>query len=275
MTANRNFPRNCQDSGVELKRDAMRAAPTTTPAGGFLAALCGAVVPKAAAEQRACRMPESTHASRASAKPGGIPAKLHSHVEHSRGGPSVEVTNMARILPGPYNASVLLKTCRRFLLAGAGVITICLGVSRSVVGQSEHSVESQANLLPATVGEPLTIKPVDMQDIDCIVAAWQPSAKMPILTLICPPSTVFSPIRVLIKFSWMKSEDIPTGLEHIVAVAGTLTKIRTSKTVVQVWLPLDKKGKGDARESWIGFNAVVDIALLRIGPKGKALPSSL
>src|SRR5262245_22233369 len=249
----------------------MRAMPTTTTAGGFLAALCGAVVPKAAAEQRACWM-ESTLASEALAKPGGIPAKLYSDVENLRNGPSVEVTNMARPLPGPYNSSVLLKACRRFLLAGASVTIICLGASRSVFGQSEHPVESQANLLPATVGEPLTIKPVDMQDIDCIVAAWQPGAKMPVLTLICPPSTVFSPMRVLIKFSWMKPEDIPAGLEHTLAPAGTPAKIRTSKTVVQVWLPVANKGKADARESWIAFNAVVDVALLRGSPKGKALP---
>ena len=179
---------------------------------------------------------------------------------------------MPKSLPGPYNAGVLLQACRRFLLAGASVITIWLGASRSVLGQSEHTVESQANFLPATVGEPLTIKPVDMQDIDCIVAAWKPNAKMPVLTLICPPSTVFSPMRVLIKFSWMKPEDIPTGLEHILAPVGTPTKIRTSKTVVQVWLPVNKNGKTDARESWIAFNAVIDVALLRGNPKGKALP---
>src|SRR5262245_1106222 len=217
-------------------------------------------------------MAESTQASGALGNAGGIPAKFHTDVEHSRDSPSVEVTNMPRILPNPYNASFLLKACRRFLFAVASVVTICLGASRSVLGQSEQPVESQANLLPATVGEPLTIKPVDMQDIDCIVAAWQPSAKMPVLTLICPPNTVFSPMRVLIKFSWMKPEDIPAGLEHILAPAGTPTKIRTSKTVVQVWLPVNNKGKADARESWIAFNAVIDVALLRGSPKGKALP---
>jgi hypothetical protein len=249
----------------------MRAVPTTTPADGFLAAQRGAVVPKAAEETSGLAKWQKTPMhrerwqSQAVSRPSSIPMSSTRETVLP-----LEVTNMARILPDPYNASVLLKACRRFLLAG--VITICLGASRSVLCQSEHPVESQANFLPATVGEPLTIKPVDMQDIDCIVAGWQPSTKLPVLTLICPPSTVFSPMRVLIKFSWMKPEDIPVGLEHIQAPAGTPTKIRTSKTAVQVWLPVNKKGKTDARESWIAFNAVIDVALLRGSPKGKVLP---
>ena len=74
--------------------------------------------------------------------------------------------------------------------------------------------------------------------------------------------TVFAPLRVLIKLSWMKTEDAPINPEHILAPAGTPTKIRTNKTAAQVWLQVEEKGERKLRSTWIGFNAVVDVALL-------------
>jgi hypothetical protein len=135
------------------------------------------------------------------------------------------------------------------------------------LSQSEHKFQSEGNLLPASIGEPLTVKPLDMQDIDCIVAQWRTAGKIPVLTLICPPSTVFSPLRVLIKLSWMKPEDAPVSPEHILAPAGASTKIRTDKTAALIWLQVDEKGKREPRGTWIGFNAVVDVALLSGRPK--------
>ena len=159
--------------------------------------------------------------------------------------------------------------CLGLVLAGISVVAVCLVAPRSAFGQSERQVENQLHSLPPTIGEPLTIKPLDMEDIDCVVAEWQPATRMPVLTLICPPNAVFSPMRVLIKFSWLKLSDIPAHPDYILASAGTSTKIRTTKTAVQIWLPLDNKGKGDARQSWISFNAVVDVALLRGHPTAK------
>jgi hypothetical protein len=153
------------------------------------------------------------------------------------------------------------------LLAGASIIVTCLGAPRSILSQSEHKAQSEGNLLPATIGEPLTVKPLDMQDIDCIVAEWRTTGKMPVLTLICPPSTVFSPLRVLIKLSWMKPEDAPVSSQHILATAGTPTKIRTDKTAALIWLQVDENGKHEPRGTWVGFNAVVDLALLSGRPK--------
>lgn len=159
--------------------------------------------------------------------------------------------------------------CLGLVLAGISVVAVCLVAPRSAFGQSERQVENQPRSLPPTIGEPLTIKPLDMEDIDCVVAEWQPAARLPVLTLICPPNAVFSPVRVLIKFSWLKLSDIPAHPDYILASAGTPTKIRTTKTAVQIWLPLDNKGKGDVRQSWVPFNAVVDVALLRGHPKAK------
>jgi hypothetical protein len=159
------------------------------------------------------------------------------------------------------------RACPGLLLAGVSVIMTCLGAPRPILSQSEHKAQSEGNLLPATIGEPLTITPLDMQDVDCIVAQWRTTAKKPVLTLICPPSTVFSPLRVLIKLSWMKPDDAPVSPEHILAQAGAPTKIRTNKTAALIWLQVDEKGKREPRGTWIGFNAVVDVALLSGHPK--------
>jgi hypothetical protein len=151
------------------------------------------------------------------------------------------------------------------LFAGVSLVVICLGNSRPASSQSDHKPQIEASLLPPTTGEPLTIKPLDMQDIDCMVAEWRSTASRPVLTLICPPNSVFSPLRVLIKLSWMKPEDFPVSPEHILAPPGTPTKIRTNQTAAQIWLQVNEKGK--PRDTWIGFTAVVDVALLKGRPK--------
>jgi hypothetical protein len=160
-----------------------------------------------------------------------------------------------------------IRACQGLLLAGASLIVICLAAPAATMSQSERKPQIEASLLPPTTGEPLTIKPLDMQDIDCIVAQWNITPRVPILTLICPPRTVFSPLRVLIKLSWMKPEDAPVNPEQILAPVGTPTKIRTNKTAAQIWLQMEEKGKREPKSAWIGFNAVVDVALLSGHPK--------
>jgi len=151
----------------------------------------------------------------------------------------------------------------RGLLAGI-IIAACLATPRPFLSQSRNKDRLQGNFLPATTGEPLTIAPVDMQDIDCIVAQWSPTPTRPVLTLICPPNTVFAPLRVLIKLSWMKPEGTHMDLQEIFAFAGSPTKIRTNKTAVQVWLQVTEKNENGERKPharWVGFDAVVDVAL--------------
>jgi hypothetical protein len=154
---------------------------------------------------------------------------------------------------------------RELLFAGMSLVVICFGDAHLALSQSEHKSPTEASLLPPTTGEPLTIKPLDMQDIDCIVAEWRSTTVRPVLTLICPPNSVFSPLRVLIKLSWMKPEDFPVRPEHILAPPGTPTKIRTNKTAAQIRLPVNENGK--PRDTWIGFTAMVDVALLKEHPK--------
>src|SRR5262245_22078099 len=153
-----------------------------------------------------------------------------------------------------------------YLLAGITIITACLATPGHSLSQSTHKDRLEGNFLPATTGEPLTIAPVDLQDIDCIVAQWSPTPTRPILTLICPPTTVFAPLRVLIKLSWMKPEDTHVDLQQILALARSTTKIRTNKTAVQVWLKVTGKNENGERKphtKWVDFDAVVDVALCR------------
>jgi hypothetical protein len=174
---------------------------------------------------------------------------------------------MLKSLSGRSIPSPKTRVYSLLLLAGASVIVSCLGAPQPIFSQSERKTQSDGNALPATIGEPLTIKPLDMQDIDCIVAQWRATATRPVITLICPPSTVFSPLRVLIKLSWMKPEDAPVSPMLILAPTGAPTKIRTDKSAALIWLQVDEKGKPESRGTWISFNAVVDVALLSGRPK--------
>lgn len=150
----------------------------------------------------------------------------------------------------------------RLLLMGLIVIFSCLAAGLPILSQSQSSDQMGGSLLPAGTEEPFTLVPLDMHDVDCVVAQWRPTPSKPILTLICPPNTVFAPLRVLIRLSWMKPEEVPVKPEHIQAPVGAQTKIRTNKTAAQVLLQLDENGDHKYRNAWIGFNAVVDVALL-------------
>lgn len=123
--------------------------------------------------------------------------------------------------------------------------------------QSPVQTTNEANRLPPTAGEPLTIKPVDMPDVDCVIAQWSPADPRPVLTVICPPETVFAPLRVLIKFSWLRPQATRPEAMRLPFRAGSLTKIRTNKDVAQIWLRLE-----GAPESWVSFDAVRDVALV-------------
>src|SRR5262249_25186538 len=81
------------------------------------------------------------------------------------------------------NESSRTKGFPGFLFAAVSLMMIGWGDCRPAIGQSDHKPQIEASLLPPTTGEPLTIKPLDMQDIDCIVAEWRSTAARPVLTL--------------------------------------------------------------------------------------------
>ena len=152
---------------------------------------------------------------------------------------------------------------------GMTVMVAYLAAPRPILSQSQHNDQIEGSILPvegsrlpAMTGQPLTLTPLDMRGIDCVVAQWQPTTTRPVLTLICPPPLVFAPLHVLVKLAWMKTEDVPVNPERILAPVGTPTKIRTNKAAAEVMLQVGEKGEHKPRSTWIGFNAVMDVALL-------------
>jgi hypothetical protein len=142
------------------------------------------------------------------------------------------------------------------------VVFLLAAFAASFVPPLQAKVQNEGNSLPATTGEALTITPVDMPDVDCVVQRWKGDGPKPVLTLLCPPGQVFAPLRVLIKLSWMKPEDAPVNPIDILALPGAATKIRTCKTAALVWLQVRKREGGQPQSVWVSFNGVVDVALL-------------
>lgn len=98
-------------------------------------------------------------------------------------------------------------------------------------------------------------------EIDCTVEEWTPSDTSPLLGLVCPPPHVFSPLRVHLKVSWLKIEDIPKVLHHIVAEPHMPVKIRPTSSTLRVLLRVSKHETDAGKEEWIGFNSVVGVGL--------------
>jgi hypothetical protein len=117
--------------------------------------------------------------------------------------------------------------------------------------------------LPATTGEPLTIVPVDLQDIDCSIQEWNSTSPLPVLTLLCPPKAEFAPLRVYLKLSWLKLDDVPAQIGKIIVGHKGATKIRANRNEVQVLLNVVGNKGEDSTSKWVGFNGVVDLALVK------------
>lgn len=147
----------------------------------------------------------------------------------------------------------------------AGLLLALLFAAFFLYAQEPAEAPGQGTLLPATIGEPLTIAPVDLPDVDCSIQRWDAEAKMPVLTLLCPPEPVFSPLRVYLRLSWIRPEDVPGDVSKVVAKPKGLTRIRTNKNVLMVRLPLTEKQGQNSREKWVGFTGVVDVALIKEG----------
>ena len=130
-------------------------------------------------------------------------------------------------------------------------------------GQAPAKSGGQAELLPATTGEPLTLVPTDLPDIECAVQEWNPAGPKPVLKLLCPPAAVFAPLRVYLHLSWMKPEEVPADVSRIIARPRGLTKIRTNKSAVMVWLDVAGEAGRPSQARWVGFTGVVDVALIK------------
>lgn len=137
--------------------------------------------------------------------------------------------------------------------------------SISLCGQDAAYGES--NLLPPPRGDALTLTPTDMPDVSCSVVRWKDDPANPTLAVICPPPSVFAPLHVYLKLSWLKPEDVPLSAHGIAAPARTLIKIRTKKSIAWVWVGVRDRQGHIPHSEWVAFDGVVDMALLTLSPK--------
>jgi hypothetical protein len=121
---------------------------------------------------------------------------------------------------------------------------------------------ADVHLLPEPTGEAFTLAPTDMPDVNCAIVEWKGDTSKPTLAIVCPPQDMFAPLHVYLKLSWLKSEDVPLYVRSITVPAKMTVKMRTTGPTAWVWLAVKENPSAAARRRWLGFNAVVDIALL-------------
>ena len=135
------------------------------------------------------------------------------------------------------------------------------------VDAQETPRRDEIHLLPQPNGEAFTLTPTDMPDVSCSIVEWRDDSPKPTLAVVCPPQDKFSPLHVYLKLSWLKSEDVPLFARSITIPAKTIVKIRTTGSTAWVWLVVKEKPSAAPRQLWVGFNAVVDVALLTLPTK--------
>ena len=135
------------------------------------------------------------------------------------------------------------------------------------VDAQETPRRDEVHLLPQPNGEAFTLTPTDMPDVSCSIVEWKDDTPKPTLAVVCPPQDTFTPLHVYLKLSWLKSEDVPLFARTITVPPKMIVKIRTTGSRAWVWLAVKEKPSAAARRTWVGFNAVVDIALLTLPTK--------
>jgi hypothetical protein len=128
----------------------------------------------------------------------------------------------------------------------------------------EMARSGRGDVLPPTTGEALTIAPSDKPDVICSVVEWSAGSSKPALTVLCPPAEVFGPMHVYLKVSWLNAHEVPAYAGTIQGRPRTLTKLRTNKSAVWVWLEVQDKENAPVRGKWVPFTGVVDMALLSL-----------
>ena len=116
--------------------------------------------------------------------------------------------------------------------------------------------------LPATTGEPLTIVPLDSPDIECSIQEWSSARPLPFLKLLCPPQAVYAQVRVYLRLSWLKPQDVSKDVDKIITRTRQSTMIRASGTGVKVRMEISGEKGHPPQARWVDFNGVADIALI-------------
>ena len=105
--------------------------------------------------------------------------------------------------------------------------------------------------------------------IKCAVVEWEGSAPKPVLTVVCPPPDVFTPLRVFLKFSWTDVKVVPKDVAKVVAEPRTETKILLDRSNIKVSLRVSKGGDDSGKEKWMAFDALQGFAIV---PSAEAGP---
>jgi hypothetical protein len=99
-------------------------------------------------------------------------------------------------------------------------------------------------------------------DIKCSIIEWDATSPKPVLTVVCPPPEIFTPLRVFLKFSWMDAKDVPKDVAKVVAEPRAATKIQFDRASIKVLLKLSKGADDSGKEKWMAFNALQGFAII-------------
>ncbi|GEM_PF-6871789 len=99
-------------------------------------------------------------------------------------------------------------------------------------------------------------------DVKCVVVQWElPASGTPKLTILCPPAEIFAPLRVYIQLGWKSAEGVPENYLRIIAPSGALTKIRSNRAGVAVWLKVGQENPGTPQTKWVSFDTLLSVGL--------------
>ena len=168
---------------------------------------------------------------------------------------------MQELMDHRFIAGVLVSRRRRHKTWTGGLLLLVLMVA-PLGGQTLGPRDGDVTTLPATTGAPLTIVPVNGPDIDCSIQEWNPARPKPYLKLLCPSEAAYAPVRVYLKLSWMKPDDVAKDIEKIITRPKQSTSMRANKSAVMVRMEFSE-GKGQhSQVKWVAFNGVMDVALI-------------
>jgi hypothetical protein len=107
-------------------------------------------------------------------------------------------------------------------------------------------------------------------EINCGIIEWDDSPPKPVLTVVCPPPEIFTPLRVFLKFSWIDAKDVPKDAAKVVAAPKTGTKILLDRANIKVFLKVSKGSEDSAKEKekWLAFNALQGFAIIPTAAAG-------
>ena len=78
--------------------------------------------------------------------------------------------------------------------------------------------------------------------------------------MVCPPDEVFAPLRLYLKLSWKRDEDVPRDSQMFVAQPNTQTRINwTPQGDYRVLLKTERKSGGSGRPAWVDFNDLTGV----------------